>query len=185
MLTFLMSITKDEHKHILWHIYENYRNDMYHAAKSVIHDVNLAEDVVQVSFERIIKKMHLIEKIPRNDLRGYIVLLVKNIAINTSIKEDKYKLIPDEDMEMLIGLDNTTLEDTAILNEQIRIIKMCLNQMDEKYVLPMLLRYYYGFSDSETGQLLGINSANTVRSLCHRGKNKIIEAMKKAGNIDD
>jgi len=185
MLAFLMSITKDEHKHILWYIYENYRNDMYRTAKTVIRDNHLAEDIVQASFERIIQKMHLIEKIPCNDLRGYIVLLVKNIAINMSTKEDKYKLEPDEDMESLVGIDNFVLEDIAIVNEQLAIIRKCLNDMDAKYVHTMLLRYYYGFSDSETAQLLGINSANTVRSICYRGKLRIIKAMKRTGDFDD
>lgn len=57
--------------------------------------------------------------------------------------------------------------------------------MDIKYSYPMIMRYYYGHSDSETAELLGVNSASTVRSLCYRGRKIINIAMKKAGNIDE
>ena len=183
MLTYLMSITKNEHKHILWHIYENYRDNMYYTAMSIVHDSYLAEDVVQASFERIIKKMHLIEQIPCNGLRSYTVLLVRSVAINTIFKEHKYKLEPDGVMEIMVGIDDIKLEDLAVQNEQIGIIRKCLNEMDEKYAQPMIYRYYYGFTDKETAELLGINSESTVRSLCYRGKKMIIKAMRKAGDI--
>ena len=185
MLTDIMSIVNDEHKHILWHIYDNYRVDMFKMALSVIRDYHFAEDVVQASFERIINKMHLVEKIPCNGLKSYAVLIVKNVAINMSIKEDRYKLEPDEEFEAMVGKDTKNIEDLVILNEQIGVIRKCLNEMDEKYTHPMIFRYYYGFSDSETAELLGINSASTVRSLCHRGKKMMIKAMQEAGDLHD
>lgn len=68
VLACLMSLTKDEHQHILWHIYDNYRDEMFYMAISVIRNFHFAEDVLQVSFERIINKMHLLEKVSRNDM---------------------------------------------------------------------------------------------------------------------
>lgn len=183
MITYLMSITKEEHKHILWDIYDNCRDDMYFTAKSIVRDKHIAEDVVQESFERIIKKMHLIEKIPRNGLRKYTVLIVKSIAINTITKDHKYKLEPIENMEIMAGDDNESLENLVIRNEQVSVIRKCLNEIDVKYAHPMILRYYFGFSDSETADLLGVNSASTIRSLCYRGRKKILKAMKKAGDL--
>lgn len=179
-----MSFTKDGYKHILWHIYENYREDMYFTAKSIVRDKHLAEDVVQESFERIIKKMHLIEKIPIQGLRKYTVLIAKSIAINTISKNRKYKLQPIKD-EVFIEDEKISLENLIIRNEQIGVIRECLNDMDVRYANSIIFRYYYGFSDSETAELLGINSASTVRSLCRRGKNKIIKAMEKAGKLNE
>jgi RNA polymerase sigma-70 factor (ECF subfamily) len=185
MFIYLMSITADEHQHILWFIYENYRGDMFRMARSVMRDDHLAEDVVQASFERIIEKMHLIEKIPSAGLRRYIVLIVKSIAINTIAKEHKYKLELDSDMESMAGMDDFNLENMVVQNEQVNTIRQCLKEMDEKYVHSMIFRYYYGFSDSETAELLGIGSASTVRSLCHRGRKIITKAMLKAGETHE
>ncbi len=185
MFIYLMSITGDERKHILWFIYENYRGDMFKMARSVVRDGHLAEDVVQASFERIIEKMHLIEKIPSSGLHRYVVLIVKSIAINTITKEQKYKLELDSDMESMTGMDDFNLENMAIQNEQVSIIRKCLKDMDTKYVHSMIFRYYYGFSDSETAQLLGIDSASTVRSLCYRGRKMITKAMIKAGETHE
>lgn len=180
-----MSITKDENKHILWYIYENFQGDMYKMARSIIRDNYLAQDVVQASYERIIKKMHLIEKIPCNVLRRYTVLLVKSVAINMSKKEDKYKLEPDEDIEMLAGIEDFNLESLAIQHEQVGIVRRCLSEIDDKYALPILFRYYYGFTESETAELLDINTESTVRSLCYRGRKMIIQAMRRSGEIDE
>lgn len=157
---------------------------MYFTAKSIVRDKHLAEDVVQESFERIIKKMHLIEKIPIQGLRKYTVLIAKSIAINTISKNRKYKLQPIKD-EVFIEDEKISLENLIIRNEQIGVIRECLNEMDVRYANSIIFRYYYGFSDSETAELLGINSASTVRSLCRRGKNKIIKAMEKAGKLNE
>ncbi len=184
MLTFLMSITKDEHKHILWHIYDNYRFDMLKMALSVIHDYSHAEDVVQTTFERIINKMHLIDRIPCDRLKSYVLLMVKSVAINLSIKEDKYKLEADVNCEEYEN-SNSNVEDIVIINEQVSVIRKCLNNMDDKYTHPMILRYYYGFSDSETAELLSINSASTVRSLCYRGKKMMIKAMRNGSDLNE
>ncbi len=185
MLTYLMGITKDEHKHILWDIYENYRDNMYYTAMSIVHDTYLAEDIVQASFERIIKKMNLVKQISCNGLRSYTVLLVRSVAINMILKEHKYKLEPDGVLENMVGIDDIKLEDLAVQNEQVGIIRKCLNEMDEKYAQPMIYRYYYGFTDKETAELLDISSASTVRSLCYRGKKMIIKVMRKAGDINE
>lgn len=181
MFAYLMSLSREEDKHILWDIYEKYRIDMYIVAKSIVHNDHLAEDVVQEAFEKIIKKMHLIEKVSCNGLRKYIILIVKSIAINTICKENRYKLEPNEDWKLMDEMDDLNLENMVIQNDEVCIIRKCLNEIDEKYSHPMIFRYYYGFTDSETAELLGINSSSTVRSLCCRGKKMIIKAMRKAG----
>lgn len=61
MIIYLMSITKEEDNHIVVKIYEEYRNDMFFAAMNIVHNQQLAEDIVQESFERIIKKIHHIK----------------------------------------------------------------------------------------------------------------------------
>lgn len=180
-----MSVTKEGLKHILWHIYDNYRDDMYFAAKSIVRDNHLAEDVVQESFERIIKKIHLLEKIPDNGLRKYVVLIAKSIAINNITKDRAFKLEPVEDVGFFAGEDKVSLENLIIRNEQIGVIRKCLSEMDVKYAHSIIFRYYYGFSDSETAELLGIKSASTVRSLCRRGRKKIIDAMDKEGGLHE
>lgn len=156
---------------------------MYFTAKSIVCDNHLAEDVVQESFERIIKKIHLLKKIPENGIRKYVALIAKSIAINTITKNRTFKLEPVEDMEFFAGEEKVSLENLIIRNEQIDVIRKCLSEMDVKYAHSIIFRYYYGFSDSETAELLGINSASTVRSLCRRGRKKIIDAMKKAGDL--
>lgn len=182
MIGHLVSITPSEDHHILWYIYNNYRQDMFFAAMTIVKDPHLAEDIVQEAFERIIKKMHLIERISKNGLRRYNVLITRSIAFNMISKEKKYNWQPLDDVELLPANDDFSMDDTIIQREQIAIIRKCLEDMGVKYAHPLILRYYYGFSDSETAELLGISTPNTVRSLCYRGKKMILKAMVKAGD---
>lgn len=185
MIGHLVSITNPEDHHILWYIYNNYRQDMFFAAMAIVKDAHLAEDIVQEAFERIIKKMHLIEQISKSGLKRYNVLITRSIAFNMINKENKYRWQPLDDAEQLPANDDFSMDDTIIQREQITIIRKCLGDMGVKYAHPLILRYYYGFSDSETAELLGIGSANTVRSLCFRGKKMILKTMKQAGDSNE
>ena len=171
-------------KPVILHIYENYRNVMFRVAKSIVCENHLAEDVVQEAFERIIKKIHLIQKVQYNSLRSYTILIVRSIACNLVAKESKYKTLPFEDAADMSDM-NLTIEDLTIQNELVHSIKESLDEIGIYYATPMILRYYYGFSDKETAELLDIKSAGTVRSLCFRGKRLILEKIEKAGRRNE
>ena len=174
--------TIPDKQHILTFIYENYRHHMFSVALSIVRDPQLAEDVVQETFERIINKFHLIKKIKRNGLHRYTVLITKSIACNLVAKESKVSTIQYEEAEFLMNNDDSFIEDLVIEKESIKIVKDCLEDMGIKYAAPIVLRYYYGFSDKETADMLDINSASTVRSLCFRARKQIEKKLIKLGD---
>lgn len=182
MIGLLLAITDEKDQHILIYIYENYKEDMFYAANAIVHDTHLAEDIVQMSFERIINKISYINKISCNGLRSYTVLIVRSIAYNIIEKEKRHKTSPLEEAEFMLDSDDLPLDDTIIQKDQVRIVRECLNKMEAKYANSMIFRYYYGFSDTETAELMGISSASTVRSLCFRGRKMIKAAMNKGGD---
>ena len=158
---------------------------MFNVAKSIVQDSHLSEDVVQATFERIIKKIHLIKKVECNGLYNYTVLITKSIACNLVAKESKTSLIQYEEADSVIKTDKDSIEDIVIQKESIQLIKNCLEEMGIKYAAPIILRYYYGFNDRETAEILDINSASTVRSLCFRARKHIEAKLAKAGDYSD
>ncbi len=172
-------------KPVILYIYENYRDVMFRVAKSIVSENHLAEDIVQEAFERIIKKLHLVHKVKPEALRSYTILIVKSIAYNHIHKQSKYQTFPFEEAVEISDMRPLTLEDLTIQNELVNSIKEGLDEIGLPYSSPMILRYYYGFSDKETAELLDIKSAGTVRSLCHRGKRLILEKIGKAGALND
>lgn len=182
MLVSLLSITDSKDRHFLIELYENYCHDMYIAAYGILNDSQLAEDAVHDSFVRIINKMHLIRKVSCNGLRRYTVLIVRSVAINMIQANKNHKVVELEAVDFVLS-DDDFLEDTVSEREKVERIKCYLGQMDIKYSHPMLLRYYYGFTDSETADLLGLSSASTVRSRCYRGKKMILDMIRQAGDV--
>ncbi len=158
---------------------------MFSAAKFVVRDHYLAEDVVQEAFERIIKKIHLVRKVKRNALRSYTVLITRSIACNLVRKESKYKTIPIVDADFFLDSGDTSIEETVGQKETVQVIKECLGQMGDNYAAPLILRYYYGYSNQETAELLHINSSGTIRSLCSRGRRIIQDKIAKAGDLHE
>ena len=186
MMSFLANKNDNiEDKPVILFIYENYRNVMLRVAKSIVCENHLAEDVVQEAFERIIKKIDLIKKVKYNALRSYTILIVKSIAYNLVARENKCKTVPFDDFSGISDMGDLTIEDITIQNELVDSIKESLDEIGISYATPMILRYYYGFSDKETAELLDIKSAGTVRSLCFRGKRLILEKIEKAGRLND
>ncbi len=176
---------KKESRPVILFIYENYRNLMFQAAKSIVCENHLAEDVVQEAFERIIKKIDLIKKVKPEALRSYVVLIVKSIACNLIARESKHKTFAIDDFTVAPDAEDISIEDITIQNELVASIKESLSEIGISYSTPMILRYYYGFSDKETAELLDIKSAGTVRSLCFRGRRLILDKIEKAGRLND
>jgi RNA polymerase sigma-70 factor (ECF subfamily) len=164
-------------------IYENYRNVMYRVAKSIVIDKHLAEDVVQEAFERIIKKMNLIENVNPDALLSYVTLITKSVACNLITKQNKYVTTSLED-SYLDYEDPSALniEDLAIQKDLVNKISDSLDEIGINYAAPLILRYYFGFSDKETADLLAINSPSTVRSLCFRARRLLLDKISLGGN---
>ena len=168
-------------QHILTFIYENYRHHMFKVAVSIVQDPQLAEDVVQATFERIIKKIHLIDKIKRSSLHSYTVLITRSIACNLVAKESKTNTVQYEEAELTMKTIGNSVEEIVFQKESVKIIKQCLEEMDIKYAAPVILRYFYGFSEKETAEILDISSTSTLRSLCFRAKKQIETKLLKSG----
>lgn len=185
MLAALQSVKENRNDPVIVFIYENYRNDMFRAVKSIVQEQHLAEDIVQETFERIIKKIHLINNVKRVSLRSYTILIAKSIAYNMLVKLSKTQTSNFEDIDPVHISDGLSVEEITVQKDTIDNIQSALNQIGINYAAPMILRYYYGFSDKETAEILSINSSGTVRSLCSRGKRLILDSIAKAGTLNE
>jgi DNA-directed RNA polymerase specialized sigma24 family protein len=74
------------------------------------------------------------------------------------------------------------IEDLAIQKDLVNKISDSLDEIGINYAAPLILRYYFGFSDKETADLLAINSPSTVRSLCFRARRLLLDKISLGGN---
>lgn len=183
MLFFIQSSLPPKYKSKVEQLYYDYRGVMLHTAIGIVKDYVLAEDIVQVAFERIIKHIEKIDNMPCNDAKGYIIFLVKNLSIDYVRKQKRAKTVPYENIDYSIDDGGVPLEDIAMVNFELSMIEDHLKEMDDKYSMPLILRYTLEFSHAEIAQILNISVEN-AKVRCHRGKQKLTQAIRQAGHCE-
>ena len=140
-------------------------------------DTTQAEDIVHFAFLRIIKHIEKVSSLPGDELKGYIVLIIRNLSIDFLRRKKKENTVP---IEKLDYETEVSAEDIAMTKLEMGQVKEHLRAMNDKYSLPLILKYSLGFSHTEIADMLGI-SADNVKIRCHRGKRMLIEAISREG----
>jgi RNA polymerase sigma-70 factor (ECF subfamily) len=157
-------------------LYDDYKNIMFSTAMGIVKDKAQAEDIVQFAFIRIIKHIEKLSNLPDGEVRGYIVLIIKHLSFDNLRKRKQEKVVSIESVDC--SREGDTTEEAAIAKVELGRVKESLRSMDDKYSLPLILKYSLGFSHSEIADMLGISVEN-VKVRCHRGKRILMDAVRK------
>ena len=150
-------------------IYHNYKASMFNIANAILHDEYLAEDAVHQSFIKIINNLHKINDIYSNKTRSYIVIIIRNTAIDIYRSRKRDNIVSFDDLIKEPADENTLPDDFIIQKETAERIKREINKMNSNYSDAMLLRYVHGYSNEEISKMLNTSNAN-VRYRLHKGK---------------
>lgn len=174
MLIYLSMIELDEDKNKLEHLYTTYKQTMFYSANRILKDEYLAEDVVHQAFLRIIDNLSKIDKIDCHKTKGFIVIIVENIAIDFYRKRKRENNISFDKIEIYI--EDIKAKDNFILSDiEEAILKLPIN-----YSTVLRLRYSQGYSNKEVSQILNISEEN-VRQRISRARKRLAENLNEGG----
>jgi RNA polymerase sigma-70 factor, ECF subfamily len=156
-------------------LYHKYSRDMLYTAVDIVRDFSQAEDIVHIAFIKIMKHIEKISIIPDDEVKGYIICIVKNLAVDI-LRKNK-KIVPYDEYE-IADENEESVENMVIFNLELDFVKRKLKEMDDKYSLPLILKYTLGFSHAEIADLLSL-SVEDARVRCHRGRRRLIKAIGK------
>lgn len=170
MLSFYLALIDNEPSRALFEqIYLSHRQTMVYAANRILHDQMLAEDATHDAFLRIIYHMEKISDPYCHKTRGFVVLIVRNIALDycrkmkrlaeTSFDEIDY-IFEDPDLDPVEMFQQ--IENRELFNQKVAKLRPI-------YAEVIALRYTYEYSDLEIAALLGI-SGDTVRKRLQRAR---------------
>lgn len=162
-------------------LYDEFKNVMFCTALSIVKDNAQAEDIVQFAFIKIIKHIEKIDKLPYNELKGYIVLIIKNLSIDYIRKRNQEKIVPIENVDFS-NENDMSVESIVMTSMELNEVKERLKVMSDKYSLPLILKYSLGFSHAEIAEMLDV-SAETVKTRCHRAKRMLANAIGRGASI--
>lgn len=144
---------------------------VYATALRIVRDSHDAEDIAQTCFLEFAKKAGAV----RRSLPGWLHCLSTSRAIDAARRKgmrqghERQVAIASEAMEPTWG-DISSLVDEA------------LEELPEELRLPIIMRFFQGYSQNEVAQNLGVNQATVSRRL-NNGIEMLRRGLKKAGRV--
>lgn len=170
---------KQDFRKLLESMYELYEQGMYRIAYGILNNREQAEDVVQDSFEKLLKYLPRIDRPDSPSTRQLVLKIVRNTAI------DQYRRNHRQNQWMLEQKEPEIDTCTSIQSVEDReFIQQLLQTVPAEYREIIKLRCYYGFSAKETGTILGISEGNVNKRL-ERARKLLTDRLEWEEESDD
>ncbi|WAA13796.1 RNA polymerase sigma factor SigX [Fervidibacillus halotolerans] len=165
-------------------IYEKYHRDLFQFLFYMVRNRELAEDLVQEVYIRVMKSYDRFEG--KSSLKTWLFTIARNVAIDHFRKEQnlKKRIFSRTDWKERKMIDEHPLpEEIAMQNEKIQLLYRSLNEctVDQRTVL--IARFIQQLSIMETAEILGWTESK-VKTTQHRALKVVRKAMEKEG-IDE
>lgn len=178
---YLMTIEDEEERKSIEELYYKYRYQCFHMAKKYVSSDELAEDMVQETFVRIIKHRKEYLKLSGREFEALLVTIIKNLA------KDEYKKARNKDIYMedygedIISKD-ISIETKVILDDELKRVFEELKKMGEDVELIM---YYKSLKipTNIIAEMMGMSYKN-VEMKIYRARKKLKEIFKGENYFD-
>lgn len=158
-------------------IYNTYRQTMFSVANRIIKDQYLSEDIIQRAFIRIISNLDKIDEVNSHQTKGFVAIIVQNIAIDFYRKRKKENNVSLDAIEMYVEkLESEEILGTTDLEEAI-------SKLPIKYANVLRLRFIYEYSYIDIAEILNTSESN-IRQRVSRSKKKLKESLNKEYILD-
>lgn len=172
----LISFTLEGDQKAFGEIVRRYEKMVARTVKSMLGDIQQADDVGQETFIRLYHSLA--------DFRGDAKLstYLQRIAINQSLNEIKRKrrfvslfYQSDDDEEKTIDIPDNSSESSADIKE---IVDIAVKKLSPEFRVVIVLRMIQGYSTKEAADILGL-PFGTVLSRLSRAKDQLQEVIEK------
>lgn len=150
-------------------VYQKYCKSMFYVANRIVHNVEIAEEVMQDAFVSAFDKIDLFD-----DSKGSFGAWLKRIVINKAInflrteKDIEFKRL-EEISEIPEEAD---VESFVVSQNEYHLFKQTFNALKENYKVVLTLHYMEGYDLKEVAEILDISYANT-RTMLTRAKQSL------------
>ncbi|MBT9173622.1 MAG: ECF RNA polymerase sigma factor SigM [Syntrophomonadaceae bacterium] len=174
---YLAVIHTEQDKNKFEILYTTYRKLMFYIANQILKDEYLAEDAIHQAFLKIIENLDKIENVHCHKTKSYIVIMVRNNAINLYNRRKRDTTVSLEQIEFCIS------DETFSWSEDLDYLANAVMRLPVLYKEVLTLKYVQELSNAEIAQTLDISAA-TVRKRLERARHKLEETLIKEGNPD-
>jgi RNA polymerase sigma-70 factor, ECF subfamily len=155
-----------------------YEGGVFRLALSILGDQAEASEVTQETFIAALRALSSYEE--RKSLKAWLYA----IALNHSRSRLRKQRVLERLRATLTRIfrvetqKQPSPEESVIQNEQEAAIWNCLNELDERHRLVVILRYFHELPVAEISQILSVNEG-TIHSRLHSARDKLRTAVKQ------
>ncbi|MCI8492321.1 MULTISPECIES: RNA polymerase sigma factor [Anaerotruncus] len=172
MLVYLTALETEQEKTKFEQLYLTYRQTMFYVANSILHDSQLAEDAVHQAFLRIMDHMGNILEVECPQTKSFVVIIVKNIAINFYNRRKKQSVLSFDELADWSAERTATPKNEMEAQEGYDCLIELIGRMPESYRSVLLLKYDNGYSTAEIASMLDLTEEN-VKKRIQRARKKL------------
>lgn len=163
--------------------YDEFERLMYFTAQKYSTDSCRCEDIVQESLSKLIERVDLLQTLDRPALASYIVVTVRNTAINFLKKEahenDK-RVILAKSRETTLSPVTVSVEEYIIKKENRAHFREIMESLDLETKCLLEAKYILGYDDKKLSIIAGC-SPNSVRMKLTRARRKVLKILNEEG----
>lgn len=150
----------------------DYESPLIGYAATILHDTDLARDVVQDTFVRLCQQD--ITKV-RDNLKSWLFTVCRNRSLDILRKGKRIQPLDEIRWQKVAGQDHQPDEQAEFDERLARVMKL-LDRLSDKQREVILLKFQQGLSYKEINQVTGLTSGN-IGFLIHAGLKRIRELL--------
>ncbi len=187
ILALLQIIENDDERNAIHELFNTYFPKMQRIAYDILNNKQDAEDAAMETMKYICEHADDFVDYKNPKTISFISICVKNTAIDMYRKNKRKNnlfIYTDHFEGDFKGLfeEDRSLSDIMISQENKEIVNRALDQLEDMYKTPILLKYSYQMKNKDIAKLLGLDT-NTVNCRIFRAKKLIRENMYALGYI--
>lgn len=181
MLLLALTYTEPDDHEFLVGLYQEYHRLMFSVAGKYTTNAHDKEDIVQEALVQLVKNVSRLRDRERCALVPFVVILIRNIAINyrkhlTIIQ--KHAQPWPEDAEILLPDNSPSLDEVVVLRDQISALKRIWPLLSEGDQLLLSGKYLMELSDAELAQIIGCKP-DSIRMKLTRARRNALNKMRE------
>lgn len=176
MTALSMATGQEAHQDKAAELYQCHGRLMLATARRMLNDPYLAEDAVSEAFIRILNNLDKINRMNGDQIRGFVVIIVRNICIDMLRKQGRSRAEPlEEEYEGASEWEEPVFEEVSV-REACARLSDAVGRLRKEYSDVLYLKMEFGFSAREIADVLKIRP-ETVKMRLIRGRKALREQM--------
>lgn len=173
MLFFLSLVEDEDDAAFMTALYQAHYRLMYAQALRVLRNPEDAQDAVSQAVIRLIKKIHLLRGLSCNKQEAYLVITVRNTAINFyHRRRARAERMDGRPLEGVAERQELGPEARAVDAAGVERVKEAIRMLPPREKDALMMRYFQQLSDLEIAGALGIAPVS-ARALISRARKRL------------